>query len=277
MAAIKTLKKCVHCERSVYRLAARGLCPACYYREKRNGSLEYVKVRKPCAVDGCDNLSISHGYCGMHTRRLQRHGVLESERFDKWGHTTKHPLYDSYRWITRNYAEQIDPRWGDFWKFVADVGERPSAKHRLVRTDRRKPFSPENVHWRPPALSATMAQLEGAAGYQRAYRAANPQRFKDYDLRRTFGLSAGQYEAMAEAQGHVCAICQRPERSPNLQTGLPRRLAVDHCHNSRRVRALLCTYCNTGLGSFEDDPDRLRAAIEYLERHAQKETPSDEG
>jgi len=42
---------------------------------------------------------------------------------------------------------------------------------------------------------------------------------------------------------------------------------IDHCHESLKVRGLLCWHCNIGLGKFFDSVERLRAAIEYLEVH----------
>lgn len=61
-------------------------------------------------------------------------------------------------------------------------------------------------------------------------------------------------ELLAEQDGK-CAICGRS----------PERLFVDHDHTTSLVRALLCRYCNSGLGFFGDDPHRLRAAAQYLE------------
>lgn len=266
MAAIKSLKTCVHCERLVYRLAARGLCPACYYREKRNGTLDYRKVRKPCTIEGCDGLSVSGGLCDMHYRRKKRHGVVEAERFDKWGHIESHPLKHTFRWFSRR-KDGLVPEWRDFWTFVAGVGERPGPGYKLKRPRPNEPLGPSNMQWVPPALEATMEQLAGAAGYMRAYRAANPDRFKDYDLKKVRGIGLGEYQNLLFEQGGTCAICRKPETAINPKTGLPRTLAVDHCHNGGHIRALLCSACNTGLGSFGDDPDRLRAAISYLERH----------
>ncbi len=69
-------------------------------------------------------------------------------------------------------------------------------------------------------------------------------------------LTEEQYKAMAERQGGVCAICSGKPKSG--------RLAVDHIHGTTTVRGLLCNLCNSGLGLFKDDPNRLAAAIEYL-------------
>jgi len=74
-----------------------------------------------------------------------------------------------------------------------------------------------------------------------------------------YGITIEQYGEMLEAQGGVCAICREPCPSG-------KNLAVDHCHETGAVRGLLCARCNSGIGQFLDSPDRLRAAIGYLER-----------
>lgn len=62
---------------------------------------------------------------------------------------------------------------------------------------------------------------------------------------------------MMAAQNYACLICKQPCKSGKL-------LAVDHDHKTNRVRGLLCMNCNQGLGKFQDDPDLLVAAAEYL-------------
>jgi hypothetical protein len=74
--------------------------------------------------------------------------------------------------------------------------------------------------------------------------------------RAVYGLAPGEYERMLTAQNKVCKICKR---------SCFRRLCIDHCHLFNKVRALLCSRCNTGLGQFNDDPDLLRAAADFLD------------
>ena len=69
---------------------------------------------------------------------------------------------------------------------------------------------------------------------------------------------------MLTEQHGVCAICDKPETSLNLKKTKVRNLAVDHCHKTGKVRALLCMNCNTGLVAFRDDTDMLTRAIAYL-------------
>jgi len=69
-------------------------------------------------------------------------------------------------------------------------------------------------------------------------------------------LAPGEYARMLAAQKGVCKFCKRTCR---------RRLSVDHCHDSNRVRWLLCSKCNSGLGSFNDDPELLREAADCLD------------
>jgi hypothetical protein len=62
---------------------------------------------------------------------------------------------------------------------------------------------------------------------------------------------------MASEQNGVCAICKRKAK---------RWLFVDHCHATQKVRGLLCHKCNSALGFFDDDSDRMRAAGAYVDR-----------
>ncbi len=79
---------------------------------------------------------------------------------------------------------------------------------------------------------------------------------RTYHLKRRYGITARDADAMLEEQGGSCAIC-RIEPAAH----------VDHDHATGAVRALLCFGCNGGLGQFKDDPEVLRAAACYVERH----------
>jgi recombination endonuclease VII len=84
--------------------------------------------------------------------------------------------------------------------------------------------------------------------------------FRDRERARRYGLSLEEFRAILERQGNACAICRK--------SGRP--LFIDHCHETRQVRRLLCRKCNVGLGCFDDDPELLRAAAEYLEATRRK-------
>jgi hypothetical protein len=78
-------------------------------------------------------------------------------------------------------------------------------------------------------------------------------------LERKYGLHQHEYEAIFAAQRGCCAICELRALS----------LYVDHCHETGRVRGLLCTKCNFAVGQFGDDPMRCEAAASYLEWSSQ--------
>ncbi|WP_425545633.1 endonuclease VII domain-containing protein [Glutamicibacter creatinolyticus] len=67
---------------------------------------------------------------------------------------------------------------------------------------------------------------------------------------------------LSESQDHKCAICGDPYGMESLK----HPLYVDHCHQTGKVRGLLCSRCNTGLGLFRDSPDLMLAAVTYLTR-----------
>lgn len=79
---------------------------------------------------------------------------------------------------------------------------------------------------------------------------------KDLNLKYFYGLSIEQFEAMVIAIGGICPGCGTT----------PKRLCVDHCHRTGRIRGLLCDNCNRALGSAKDSPATLRRLATYLER-----------
>lgn len=79
-------------------------------------------------------------------------------------------------------------------------------------------------------------------------------------IRRTYGITLEQYEEMLNDQNGGCAICGKTPEQEN------RRLPIDHCHDTGRVRGVLCAKCNQALGMFNDNPDLLCNAAEYLSK-----------
>jgi hypothetical protein len=101
--------------------------------------------------------------------------------------------------------------------------------------------------------------------YHKEYNLAHPGKKRSQHLKNLYGLSDDQVKAMVIAQNGVCAICGRPETV--IIKGKLMPLHVDHDHVTGKVRELLCSKCNTGLGNAEENTDRLRAMIAYLEKH----------
>ena len=100
-------------------------------------------------------------------------------------------------------------------------------------------------------------------GYVYKWKSRNPDRERIRNLAQ-FGLTIEDYDAMYTKQGGVCAICQQPETSS--RNGKVYRLAVDHDHNTGKVRGLLCFKCNSAMGSFEKRGVPLEKVIQFLER-----------
>lgn len=91
----------------------------------------------------------------------------------------------------------------------------------------------------------------------KAYRIANPVMVKDTKLKQAFGLEHGMYDKMLEWQFGVCKICRKAPKEG-------KRLHIDHCHNTGKIRALLCSYCNTSLGLLQESTEIMENMIEYI-------------
>lgn len=101
------------------------------------------------------------------------------------------------------------------------------------------------------------ANLERARATRRARAPLIRERTRDQHLRRTFGMSLEDYEALLAAQGGVCAIClDAPKPGESFH--------VDHHDERGGVRSILCVRCNNALGQFREDVVVAERAVDYL-------------
>lgn len=84
---------------------------------------------------------------------------------------------------------------------------------------------------------------------------------RDYQLKKRYNIALKDYDKKLIEQNSCCAICKTPVSKLNGN------LHVDHCHDTNKVRGLLCYTCNTGIGLFKDNLDYLRGALKYLKKY----------
>lgn len=148
-------------------------------------------------------------------------------------------------------------------------------KQRALGSLRMKTPSPAK---RCPQCGQTKSRSEFGVrnnGYSRSYcrpcevakcmrwQRANPKRVQELSrrttLKRHWGLTEGEYAELLADQDACCAICGRHESEASRG-----RLHLDHCHETGRIRGLLCSPCNIAIGMFRESRDALAAAIKYL-------------
>jgi hypothetical protein len=190
---------------------------------------------KQCEIEGCPAPASSRGWCTKHYTRWVRHGDPLK--------TLKTPP------ATDTATEKRCPRCARV-KPIEAFDRRANGKP--------KGYCRECMASYDAAYAATETGREARRNARARWNEGNHEYFLQY----RYDLSLAQYNALLLAQGGGCAICQTDAPGGNYT-----KWAVDHCHDTNRVRGLLCGACNMGLGKFKDDPARLRAAAEYLERH----------
>jgi hypothetical protein len=95
----------------------------------------------------------------------------------------------------------------------------------------------------------------------KARHQANPERTRNNDLKRNYGITLQEHQEMYENQNGRCAICKKEG------DGKWKKLCVDHDHETGKVRQLLCRRCNMILGQAYDDSSLFSEMILYLDRH----------
>ncbi len=127
------------------------------------------------------------------------------------------------------------------------------------RCDTEKPIEEFNKNPKMADGRLNQCRVCQSAAKKAAYC---PVKNREVGLRNRYDITPTDYDRMLEQQGGACRICGLPESANRYA-----RLFVDHNHQTGAVRSLLCSECNAGLGKFQDDPRRLRAASDYLEDH----------
>jgi 5-methylcytosine-specific restriction endonuclease McrA len=168
----------------------------------------------------------------------------------------------------------METRWGSSFAGSAGSASRPKQFYAAkgTRTGRRTECIVCNLEQK---AARNRADPVPARQRTQRWRRENPERDKQRwarfvasggkkrsdrkgHLRRKFGLTIEQYEALLQRQGGRCAICRSPGNGSVS-------LHVDHDHVTGRVRGLLCFRCNGGLGQFREEPELLRRAARYVE------------
>lgn len=116
------------------------------------------------------------------------------------------------------------------------------------------------VYQRARRSGATPEEREASAAWFRNYRKERPEAVRASMLRQSYGMDLDDYERIYDAQGGVCKICGTPDPGGRWNSSL----CVDHDHATGFVRGLLCHDCNVGLGFFDDSPEKMMAALQYL-------------
>jgi hypothetical protein len=96
------------------------------------------------------------------------------------------------------------------------------------------------------------------------HRLKFPTKNRSDMLQYKYGITLDDFNKMFKEQNGVCKICKRESYMYDERIKGMKNLAVDHCHKTGKVRGLLCTKCNQGLGNFEDNIESFNNAIIYL-------------
>ena len=173
-------------------------------------------------------------------------------RARKWN--TDHPdrVLENQRKSWANRAAEINAK-----RRVRNVAD---AAYQAKRAEQRRRYYAKNRELEA-VRSKARRETEAFKAWNAEYQLRTADQRRTATIKRKYGITSDEYDAMVDEQDGVCAICKRE---------MP--LTVDHDHSccdsdascGRCVRGLLCNPCNRALGFFGDDLERLRSAVQYL-------------
>ncbi|MFD5697455.1 endonuclease VII domain-containing protein [Streptomyces lasiicapitis] len=213
---------------------------------------------RTCGVHGCARPHTARDYCDFHYREWKRCGVAGSvpptsttgacsfRGCDRRRRT--HGLCTAH-YLQKFKGEELRPL-----RIRIDTTARDEQGRK--QCSRCRDWKPDSDYYANPRIKGGLHSF-----CMRCWRSDV--------LKRAYGITLDQYEAMLTKQGGGCAICGGTNANG-------RNLYVDHdhacCPGAKScglcVRALLCDPCNRSIGLMRDDPMRLEAAASYLRRYA---------
>jgi hypothetical protein len=87
---------------------------------------------------------------------------------------------------------------------------------------------------------------------------------KNHKLKKAYGITLDEYNKLLLKQKNKCSICEIDNNGKYRNKA--RAFAVDHCHNTNKIRGLLCSDCNIAIGLLKDNTKHLQSAINYLNK-----------
>lgn len=230
-------------------------------------------MRNTCTHPDCDRQAFGRGLCSSHYQLARYHGTLPElpppracERCGK--------MFEQRKWNARYCSklcadavryqpvEQQHERCG--WCHLPLVGKRGDAMfcdafcgQKFNNKRRAEEARAEKVASRPPCPNCGKP-LPVEKRTNSTYCSADCKR--EFRRAQMYGLTREEFDLL-HAQHNACAICGKYDWG-----GKHAKPHVDHDHITGKVRGLLCSPCNQGLGMFFDSPGVLRRAAAYLER-----------
>ena len=87
---------------------------------------------------------------------------------------------------------------------------------------------------------------------------------KNHKLKKAYGITLDEYNKLLSKQKNKCSICEIDNNGKYRNKA--RAFAVDHCHNTNKIRGLLCSDCNIAICLLKDNTKYLQSAINYLNK-----------
>ena len=199
------------------------------------------KEHDTCTMQGCDRPHKARGYCQTHYMQFKRGispvGEIRSRERDKLPECTEDGCVEPVKakGLCRTHYQRL-------------------LRHGHVKPNRR-------------AKDIGTCSIPLCDGRAYAKNLCHAHYLKDLRWGRR-GVDAARYQEMLREQNGVCAICHQPETAPDKASGKTKDLAIDHCHKTGKIRALLCSNCNRALGLFNDDVELLAKAHGYVLCHS---------
>jgi hypothetical protein len=137
------------------------------------------------------------------------------------------------------------------------LDERKKRRNENQRRHRAKQGDGYNAKHRVEARKWRSQNQEKCREYARKYRANDPDKVRSINLKKKYGITLAQFNERFLSQASRCAICKGVS-----STG--KNWHVDHCHQTGKIRGILCHPCNLMIGHARDKVDTLLAAVEYL-------------